>query len=79
MQCSSFYYRSRAKEYVALKMRFKKLAMVRVRFGYPRLTVLLKREGWVWASSWFIGFLRFLRFCGRGLSEMQRKQPYANQ
>ena len=22
------------------------LAMVRVRFGYPRLTVLLKREGW---------------------------------
>jgi len=27
-------------------MRLKELAMVRVRFGYPRLTVLLKREGW---------------------------------
>ena len=41
---SSFYYRSRRKEHVALKMRLRGLAMVRVRFGYPRLTVLLKRE-----------------------------------
>lgn len=47
LQRSSFYYRSRRKEHVALKMRLKELAMVRVRFGYPRLTVLLKREGWV--------------------------------
>lgn len=46
LQRSSFYYRSRKKEHVALKMRLKELAMVRVRFGYPRLTVLLKREGW---------------------------------
>lgn len=46
MLISSFYYRSRKKEHVALKMRLKELAMVRVRFGYPRLTVLLKREGW---------------------------------
>jgi putative transposase len=46
LQRSSFYYRSRKKEQVALKMRLKELAMVRVRFGYPRLTVLLKREGW---------------------------------
>jgi putative transposase len=27
-------------------MRLRDLAMVRVRFGYLRLTVLLKREGW---------------------------------
>lgn len=46
LQRSSFYYRSRKKERVVLKMRLKELAMVRVRFGYPRLTVLLKREGW---------------------------------
>jgi len=46
LQRSSFYHLSRAKQYVALKMRLKELAMVRVRFGYPRLTVLLKREGW---------------------------------
>ena len=39
---SSYYYRSRRKEHVALKMRLRDLAMVRVRFGYPRLTVLLK-------------------------------------
>jgi hypothetical protein len=31
---------------VALKMCLRDLAMVRVRFGYSRLTVLLKREGW---------------------------------
>ncbi len=43
---SSFYYRSRKNEHIALKMRLKELALVRVRFGYPRLTVLLKREGW---------------------------------
>ncbi len=43
---SSFYYRSRRKEHVALKMRLKELAMIRIRFGYRRLTVLLKREGW---------------------------------
>ena len=29
-----------------MKMRLRDLAMVRVRFGYLRLTVLLKREGW---------------------------------
>ena len=29
-----------------MKMRLRDLAMVGVRFGYPRLTVLLKREGW---------------------------------
>lgn len=34
---SSFYYRSRRREHVALKMRIKELALVRVRFGYPRL------------------------------------------
>src|SRR5262249_6916616 len=30
----------------ALRQRLKELAAVRVRFGYRRLTVLLKREGW---------------------------------
>jgi putative transposase len=29
-----------------LRMRLRELAAVRVRFGYRRLTVLLKREGW---------------------------------
>ena len=46
LQRSSFYYRSKRKQYVALKMRLNELTLMRVRFGYPRLTVSLKREGW---------------------------------
>jgi putative transposase len=30
----------------ALRRRVRELAAVRVRFGYRRLTVLLRREGW---------------------------------
>jgi rubrerythrin len=30
----------------ALRQRLRELAAVRVRFGYRRLTVLLRREGW---------------------------------
>jgi len=30
----------------ALRMRMRELAAARVRFGYRRLTVLLRREGW---------------------------------
>ena len=46
VQRSTFYYRSRAKDYVALKVRLRDLALTRIRFGYIRLTVLLRREGW---------------------------------
>jgi putative transposase len=46
MNRATFYYRSRAKDRSALKMRLRDLAMTRVRFGYLRLTVLLRREGW---------------------------------
>ncbi|MFI5143719.1 MAG: DDE-type integrase/transposase/recombinase [Thermoanaerobaculales bacterium] len=31
---------------IALRQRLRELASVRVRFGYRRLTVLLRREGW---------------------------------
>ena len=43
---ASWYYRSRAKDQSALVMRLKELAAVRVGYGYRRLTVLLRREGW---------------------------------
>jgi putative transposase len=46
MNRATFYYRSHAKDRSALKMRLRDLAMSRVRFGYLRLTVMLKREGW---------------------------------
>ena len=43
---SSQRYRSRRDPQVALRMRLKDLAAVRVRYGYRRLHVLLRREGW---------------------------------
>ena len=43
---ATFYYRSRAKDHTALKVRLRDLALTRIRFGYIRLTVLLRREGW---------------------------------
>ena len=46
MNRATLYYRSHAKDRSALKMRLRDLAMSRVRFGYLRLTVMLKREGW---------------------------------
>jgi putative transposase len=39
-------HRSRRDPQTALKMRLRELAASRIRFGYRRLTVLLRREGW---------------------------------
>src|SRR5713226_8268510 len=39
-------HRSRRDPQTALKMRLRELAGSRVRFGYRRLTVMLRREGW---------------------------------
>ena len=44
---SSQRYRSRRDPQVALRLRLKDLAAVRVRYGYRRLHVLLRREGWM--------------------------------
>jgi putative transposase len=43
---STMYYRSRGDPQHALRARIRELAASRVRFGYRRLTVLLRREGW---------------------------------
>jgi putative transposase len=43
LERSSFYYRSHPRDHRGLSMRIKELAMTRIRFGYLRLTVLLKR------------------------------------
>lgn len=43
---STYCYRSRARDRTALKMRLRDLAMSRIRFGYLRLLVMLRREGW---------------------------------
>jgi putative transposase len=46
IQRSSFRYESQAKDQTPLRLRLKEVAAVRIRFGYRRLTVLLRREGW---------------------------------
>ena len=44
---SAWYRRSRAKDQSALRLRIRDLAQARPRFGYLRIWVLLRREGWV--------------------------------
>ena len=43
---SSCRYRSQARDQAPLRQRLQELAAVRVRYGYRRLQVLLRREGW---------------------------------
>ena len=43
---SSYHYKGKRTDPVALKTRIKEIAETRVRHGYLRITVLLKREGW---------------------------------
>lgn len=43
---STNYYQSQAKDQTALRIRLRDLAASRVRYGYRRLHILLRREGW---------------------------------
>ena len=43
---AAWYKPSRAKDQSALRMRIRELAMARPRFGYNRIHILLRREGW---------------------------------
>jgi putative transposase len=43
---AAWYRKSRARDQTALAMRIRDLAHARPRFGYQRITVLLRREGW---------------------------------
>ncbi len=46
MARASLQYRSHRDPRTALRIRLRELAASRVRFGYRRLTVLLRRDGW---------------------------------
>jgi putative transposase len=46
IQLATLRYKCRRAPQTALRMRLRELAATRVRFGYRRLTVLLRREGW---------------------------------
>jgi putative transposase len=67
---SMYYYRSRMEPLTALRHRMRELAHARVRFGYRRIYMLLKREGWD------VGETRFYRvYCEENLG-LRRKRPW---
>jgi putative transposase len=43
---TTYYYKSKADPQTALRIRLRDLANARIRYGYRRLHVLLRREGW---------------------------------
>ena len=43
---SSYHYKSHRTEQAGLELRIKKICETRVRYGYRRVHVLLRREGW---------------------------------
>ena len=44
---STFHYRSRKPGQAILRQRIREIAETRVRYGYRRIHVLLRREGWM--------------------------------
>jgi putative transposase len=49
---SSYHYKCRRGDQAELKQRIKAIAQVRVRYGYRRIGVLLRREGWAINEKW---------------------------
>ena len=67
---SSLRYESRRDPLTAMRQRLRDLAQTRVRFGYRRLHVLMRREGWD------VGKERFYRvYVEEGLA-LRRKRPW---
>jgi putative transposase len=67
---SSVYYASRKDPLVGLRQRMRELAQTRVRFGYRRLLVLMRREGWD------VGKERFYRVYTEESLALRRKRPW---
>jgi len=66
---STYRYRSIAEGQTALRMRIKEIAAVRIRYGYKRIHILLRREGWSINHK-----LVYRIYCEEGLS-LRRKRP----
>ena len=46
LQPSIWYQKSKARDQSALRLRIRQIAMYRPRFGYLRVQIMLRREGW---------------------------------
>jgi len=66
---TTYRYRSRRNPRAELRVRLRDLAASRVQFGYPRLWVLLRREGWLVNKK-----LVYRLYCEEGLG-IRRKKP----
>lgn len=72
---STYRYQGRRDEQAVLRMKIREIAAVRVRYGYQRIHVLLRREGWA------VNHKRVYRlYCEEGLNlraKKKRKRPGA--
>ena len=69
LQGSNYYYKSFKSSQAPLRLRIKALAAARVRYGYWRIYILLRREGWV------VNHQRVYRlYCEEGL-HLRSKRP----
>lgn len=70
-QChrSAFYYQPVKGDDSVLRKRIKEISMIRIRYGYQRIYILLRREGW------FVNHKKVHRiYCEEGLN-LRRKRP----
>ena len=65
---TTYRYRSRRDPRAELRIRLRDLAASRVHYGYPRLWVLLRREGWLVNKK-----LVYRLYCEEGLGIRRRK------
>jgi putative transposase len=68
---STYYQKSTAKDQSPLRKRLRELAEARPRFGYPRLHVLLRREGWMVNIK---RVYRLYKLEGLGVEKKKRKK-----
>jgi len=67
---SSLRYQSQRDPLTALRQRMRELSQTRVRFGYRRLLVMLRQEGWD------VGTHRFYRLYTEERLALRRKRPW---
>ena len=70
---STFRYESMQEPRTALRLRIREIAQTRVRYGYPKIRVLLNREGWQVGKK-----LVYRLYREEGLALRYKPQPEAS-